>query len=103
MSETTGRESLFHAERLCLTCGKVHVERQRTTNPSQGYTWADPIDGHPYKSESWEDVAQRIAALAWSAVAANYDTSGDSIAEKQPLWEALADLEMALRKVGYGD
>lgn len=90
-----------------------------TPQPPDGSLFAAVRDGLSYAAldNPWEDkeayravllkarqALDEIAAttdLAWAAVAANYDTSGGDIIQKQPLWTALSDLEMALRKVGY--
>lgn len=51
--------------RLCLTCGKAHVEREIPDSAGRGMTknmvtWEDPDDGHSYRPESWEAVALRL-------------------------------------------
>jgi len=48
------------------------------------------------------DELFHVADLAWAAVAANYATSGLDILDKGPLWDAIADVEFALRRIGYG-
>jgi hypothetical protein len=79
-------------------CGEVDGEYvgwyPREDADAKGYNYRAPAD---------EAIAALLKAtdLAWAAVAANYDTSGGSIAEKQPLWAALAELESALRRIGY--
>jgi hypothetical protein len=49
-----------------------------------------------------EQIEQATDA-AWKVVGANYDTSEEGITGKQPLWVGLADLEGALRDLGYVD
>jgi len=52
------------AERQCLGCGRVHIQ-QPSTGRVNGFPragqWNDPEDGHPFRRESWEAVAQRLA------------------------------------------
>ena len=74
--------------------GEYRGWQERSYADEMGYSYAAPPD---------KDAAAvlEVTDLAWAAVSANYDTSGGSIAEKQPLWDALADLESALRRFGY--
>jgi len=44
-------------ERPCLTCGKPHVYR---SHERYAGTWADPLDGHIYRPESWRSIARRL-------------------------------------------
>lgn len=70
-----------------------------------GWTPRERADanGWSYKAAPNLEIAALLVVtdLAWKAIAANYDTSGLDILGKAPLWDALADLESALREVGY--
>lgn len=55
------------------------------------------IEDLRFSLEEAEARVVELTRLAWATVAANYDTSGGSIMEKQPLWDSLANLESALR------
>lgn len=56
---------------ICLTCDKVHEEREIPNSASlkggkNSVTWASPDDGHPYKPRrSWPDAwLTRLRALS---------------------------------------
>lgn len=46
----------------CTECGKPHDCRRRPGPSHEGVTWADPSDGHSYRSESWEHLAREYLA-----------------------------------------
>jgi hypothetical protein len=50
--------------------------------------------------EAAEAEVGRLSGLAWNAIRANYETAGESVMGKISLWNALAELEAALREDG---
>lgn len=48
--------------RRCTACGEVHEPHPLPGRPNTAWSWAAE-DGHPYRPESWEAVAYRLADL----------------------------------------
>jgi hypothetical protein len=53
----------------CLDCGKVHTYRERTECCANRWTWADPIDGHPYRRTMPRNVGLWLRSPVLTALA----------------------------------
>lgn len=52
---------LGRGERPCLDCGRPHDSWYDPDRPGFAPTWKDRSDGHPYRPQSWESIARRLA------------------------------------------
>lgn len=72
---------LIRAAEECVTCGKEHKKMPLCKDhPEHGATWADPVDGHPYRPRIQSDAVSKLRILAAGLVTQKARSDDEKVA-----------------------